>query len=73
MTLICKNTCLNPVYEHKKTVRHIAETDYKKCSKCCVFIKWEGLYCPCCGVRLSNRAKNNKARQDRVYGNFTTL
>jgi len=61
------------VYEHRKTVRHIAETDYKKCSKCCVFIKWEGLYCPCCGVRLSNRAKNNKARQDRVYGKFTTL
>ena len=73
MTLICKNTCLNPVYEHRKVVKHVAETDYKKCSKCCVFIKWDGIYCPCCGVRLSNRAKNNKARQERVYGNFTTL
>ena len=65
MALICKNTCLDPIYEHMKTVRHIAETDYKKCSKCCVFIKWEGIFCPCCGVRLSNRAKNNKARQRR--------
>ena len=70
MGLICKDKCLESIYEHKKVVRNIASTDYKKCSKCCVCIKYEGLHCPCCGIRLSNRAKNNKARQRR---NFSTI
>ena len=74
MTLICKNTCLEPIYEHKKMVRNITKTDYKKCSKCCVCLKYEGLFCPCCGIRLSNRAKNNKARQRRNFNvNFSTI
>ena len=34
MTLVCKNTCKNDMYEYKKHVRNIADTDYKKCSKC---------------------------------------
>jgi len=62
---VCKNTCINPIYEHKKVVRDITKTDYKKCSKCCVCLKYEGLFCPCCGQRLSNKAKNNKSRQRR--------
>lgn len=73
MSIICKNACLNPKYEHKKHVKDIANSPYKKCSKCCVFIKYEGLFCPCCGVHLSNRAKNNKARQRRNKDHFTTI
>ena len=65
MSIFCKNVCRNPIYEYKKVVRNIADTDYKKCSKCCVCLKYEGSFCPCCGVHLSNRAKNNKARQRR--------
>ena len=66
MTLICKNICLHPEYAHKKIVRDLANTPYKKCSKCCLFIKYEGIYCPCCGVKLSNRAKNTIARRRRL-------
>jgi len=66
MTIQCKNVCLNPEYAHKKTVRNLTETPYKKCSRCCLFIKYEGLRCPCCGVKLSNRAKNNSSRKRRL-------
>ena len=66
MTLICKNICLHPEYAHKKLVRNITKTPYKKCSKCCLFIKYDGVWCPCCGVKLSNRANNTIARRRRL-------
>ena len=66
MTLVCKNICMHPEYAHKKIVRDLANTPYKKCSKCCVFIKYDGIWCPCCGVKLSKRAKNTIARRRRL-------
>lgn len=59
MTLICKNICLNPEYKHKKVVRNLLKTNYKKCSKCVIFIEYDGVYCPCCGIKLSKRRKKN--------------
>lgn len=30
----------------------------KRCSNCEVFIKWEGIWCPCCGYRLRSQSYN---------------
>ena len=62
MTWNCKGVCLHPQYVHKKLVRNITQTPYKKCSTCCIFIKYDGIFCPCCGVRLSNRRKKNNSK-----------
>ncbi len=29
-----------------------------RCQQCEIFIKWEGRYCPCCGVRLRTKPRN---------------
>ena len=55
MAFTCKSICLKTEYDHKKTVKNIKNTPYKKCSNCCVCIKYEGISCPCCSIRLSNR------------------
>lgn len=60
--LVCKGQCIVK-YETKKTVAKARENGYKRCSKCLVFIKYEGIYCPCCGVRLKNSPRNNKSRK----------
>ena len=31
----------------------------KWCNHCQVRMEWDGRYCPCCGIKLSGRAKNN--------------
>jgi hypothetical protein len=41
------------------SIRHkAASNDYangqKRCQICNLFIKWNGLSCPCCGYRLRN-------------------
>jgi len=67
--LICKGKCIIK-YETKKTVANARENGYKRCSKCLVFMKYEGTYCPCCGVRLKNSTRNNKSR--KVFQQFKT-
>jgi rRNA maturation endonuclease Nob1 len=60
--LVCKGQC-HLKYTTRKTVVHASEKGYKRCSKCLVFIKYEGVWCPCCGVKLKISPRNNKSRQ----------
>jgi len=30
----------------------------RRCQICEIFIKWEGLWCPCCGYRLRTKPRN---------------
>uniref|UniRef100_A0AAT9JA25 ORF12 n=1 Tax=Nitrosopumilaceae spindle-shaped virus TaxID=3065433 RepID=A0AAT9JA25_9VIRU len=62
MNFRCKGICTKPVYAHKKVVRDIKNTTYKKCSSCCLCISYEGIFCPCCRCRLSTRQKPRKTR-----------
>jgi hypothetical protein len=32
---------------------------------CGLFIKWDGLWCPCCGCRLRANPRNTKDRRNR--------
>ena len=32
----------------------------KRCQVCELFIKWDGLWCPCCGYRLRTKPRNLK-------------
>jgi uncharacterized paraquat-inducible protein A len=52
----CEKICLkykikyeHDVYSHK---------DVKRCPECQIFMKYEGVYCPCCNVRLRGRPRN---------------
>jgi hypothetical protein len=42
----CNGICIR-----HKTSRGYA-TGNKRCNRCNLFIKWEGLWCPCCGYKL---------------------
>jgi hypothetical protein len=46
--MTCKGICM----------RHKASSRYgrgnKRCQVCEIFIRWDALFCPCCGYRLRN-------------------
>jgi hypothetical protein len=44
--MTCKGICAR----HKASCRYA--TGNKRCQVCEIFIKWDGLWCPCCGYRL---------------------
>jgi hypothetical protein len=61
----CKGICIH----HKASGRYI--TGHKRCKNCDVFIKWEGLCCPCCGHKLRTgprpfRLKEKLREQKRI-------
>jgi hypothetical protein len=45
-------------------IRHKASRGYatgsKRCNRCNLYIKWEGLWCPCCGYKLRVGPRHSK-------------
>ena len=56
--MTCKGICIC----HKASGRYA--TGHKRCQTCDLFIKWDGVFCPCCGSRLRIGPRNttNKAK-----------
>jgi len=57
--MTCKGICVR--YKVQKPVgtgRYAS--GQRRCQICEIFIKWEGLWCPCCGYRLRTKPRNLK-------------
>ena len=52
--MTCKGICMR----HKTSCRYV--TGNKRCQVCEIFIKWDALFCPCCGYRLRNGPRSMK-------------
>ena len=57
--MTCKGICTR--YKAQKPVgtgRYAS--GQRRCQICEILIKWEGLWCPCCGYRLRTKPRNLK-------------
>src|SRR5210317_1581457 len=57
--MTCKGICVR--YKAQKPVgtgRYAS--GQRRCQMCEIFIKWEGLWCPCCSYRLRTKPRNLK-------------
>jgi hypothetical protein len=54
----CKGICIR----HKAVSNHYANGQ-KRCRICQLFIKWDGLWCPCCRCRLRTRPRSFKFKR----------
>jgi hypothetical protein len=64
--MVCKGICqqhkaLRPANGSGGGRRYSA--GQKRCTICELFIKWDGLWCPCCGCRLRTKPKNTADRR----------
>ena len=57
--MVCKGICIRHK-AHKPFGSSRYGTGNKRCQICEIFIKWEGLCCPCCGCRLRNGPRSFK-------------
>ena len=57
--MTCKGICVR-----HKAQKPVGSGRYasgqKRCQICEIFIKWDGLWCPCCGYRLRTKPRNLK-------------
>jgi len=61
--MVCKGICVR-----HKTMKPVGigrySTGQKRCQICEIFLKWDGLWCPCCGYRLRTRPRNSKFKAE---------
>ena len=60
--MTCKGICIR----HKAPRPHDSNgnrysTGQKRCQICEIFLKWDGLWCPCCNYRLRMKPRNLKS------------
>lgn len=57
--LTCKGIC-----SRHKAPKPVGDGRYstgqKRCQVCEIFLKWDGLWCPCCSYRLRTKPRNLK-------------
>ena len=49
--MVCKGVCIRHKASGPISYGRYA-TGQKRCQICEIFIKWDGIFCPCCGCRL---------------------
>jgi hypothetical protein len=57
----CKEICF--FHKAKSNGKKRYSNNQKRCQTCEIFIKWEGLWCPCCGYMLRTHPRNSKSRK----------
>ncbi|MRN41691.1 MAG: hypothetical protein FIO02_11715 [Nitrosopumilales archaeon] len=57
--MTCKGICIRHK-AHKPVGAGRYSTGQKRCQICEIFLKWDGLWCPCCGYRLRTKPRNLK-------------
>lgn len=57
--MTCKGICIQyKAPKHFGIGRYIS--GQKRCKNCEIFIRWEGIWCPCCGCKLRLKSRNKK-------------
>lgn len=55
--MTCKGVCIRHKATKPKGMGRYA-SGQRRCQICEIYIKWEGLWCPCCGYRLRTKPRN---------------
>ena len=59
----CKEICGKYKAQPKGTGPARYSVGQKRCQICEIFIEWEGLWCPCCGMKLRTKPRNSRAKK----------
>ena len=58
--MVCKDQCKN--YDTCKKSSY--SLGFKHCTTCEVYIKWEGIRCPCCCFKLRTKSRNMVSKRN---------
>jgi hypothetical protein len=61
--MTCKGICIRLRAQRPAASFGRYATGQKRCQVCSIFMKWGGLWCPCCGCRVRTKPRNSKFKQ----------
>ena len=59
----CKGICTRHRAQRTSGFFGRYATGQKRCQICAIFMRWDGLWCPCCGCRVRTKPRNSKFKQ----------
>ncbi len=62
--MACKGICVKYKATKSSSYSSHYQLDHKRCSRCEIFLEWDGNFCPCCGIILRTRPKNTSGRKE---------
>lgn len=66
-SMTCKGICIRHKAE-KPVGAGRYSSGQKRCQVCEIFLKWDELWCPCCGYRLRTKPRNLKYKANLRAG-----
>ena len=60
--MTCKGVCIRHRAQRPDSFGRYA-VGQKRSQVCALFMKWDGLWCPCCGCRVRTKPRNSKLKQ----------
>lgn len=61
--MACKGICIRHRAQRPANYFGRYATGQKRCQLCSIFMKWDGLWCPCCGCKFRTKPRNSKFKQ----------
>jgi len=60
----CKEICRRYKFVRNKTSRQFYLAGASRCQAHCggIFLRWDGVWCPCCGFRLRKKPRNKHGK-----------
>jgi hypothetical protein len=62
--MTCKGICIRHRAQRPASYFGRYATGQKRCQVCSIFIKWDGLRCPCCGCKVRTRPRYSKSKKE---------
>ena len=61
--MTCKGICIR--HKAQKPLGHFGRyaAGQKRSQICAIYMRWDGMWCPCCGCRVRTRPRNSKFKQ----------
>ena len=61
--MVCKGICVRHRAQKPPGASGRYAIGQKRCQVCEIFLKWDGMWCPCCGYRVRTRPRGHKFKE----------
>lgn len=65
-SVTCNGICLKLEFKTSRGRRTDYTLGVKRCNHCEIYIKYDGIFCPCCGIRLRYKSRWKRYRIEHV-------
>jgi hypothetical protein len=61
--MVCRGICIRHKAQKPYGASGRYATGQKRCQVCEIFLKWDGMWCPCCEYRVRTRPRGHKFKE----------